>query len=76
MSPVKTRHKAVAVPYRDHIHVVMTTELADAIKAGWDQADRDNVGPTVDYFYDLLQRYPEDRYALYEYGGALDFAGR
>jgi tetratricopeptide (TPR) repeat protein len=54
----------------------MTTELADAIKAGWDQADRDNVGPTVDYFYDLLQRYPEDRYALYEYGGALDFAGR
>jgi tetratricopeptide (TPR) repeat protein len=54
----------------------MTTELADAIKAGWAKADRSNLGPTVDYFHDLLQRFPEDRDALYEYGGALDSAGR
>jgi Flp pilus assembly protein TadD len=54
----------------------MTTELADAIMAGWAKADRNNLGPTVDYFYDLLQRFPEDPDALYEYGGALDSAGR
>jgi len=54
----------------------MTTELADAIKAGWANADRDDLGPTVDYFRDLLQRFPENRCALYEYGGALDSAGR
>jgi tetratricopeptide (TPR) repeat protein len=54
----------------------MTTELAEAIAAGWAKADRNNLGPTVDYFYDLLQRFPENQYALYEYGGALDSAGR
>jgi predicted Zn-dependent protease len=54
----------------------MTTALADAIKAGWANADRDDLGPTVDYFRNLLQRFPENRYALYEYGGALDSAGR
>jgi hypothetical protein len=54
----------------------MTTELAEAIAAGCAKADRNNLGPTVDYFYDLLQRFPENQYALYEYGGALDSAGR
>jgi tetratricopeptide (TPR) repeat protein len=54
----------------------MTTELADAIKAGWAKADRDNLGPTVDYFYDLLQQFPGSPYVLYEYSGALDSAGR
>jgi hypothetical protein len=45
----------------NHIRVAVTTELAGAIMARWDQADRDNLGPAVDYFHDLLQRYPEDR---------------
>jgi tetratricopeptide (TPR) repeat protein len=72
----KTNRKAVAVNPVGRIRVAMTTELADAIEAGWDKADRENLGPTVDYFHDLLQRFPENRYALYEYGGALDSAGR
>ena len=54
----------------------MTNELADAIEAGWAKADRDNLGPTIDYFYGLLQQSPGNPYPLYEYGGALDSAGR
>jgi tetratricopeptide (TPR) repeat protein len=68
--------KAVAADSLSRIHAVVTTELTDAIKEGWAKADRDNLGPTIDYFSGLLQQFPGNPYALYEYGGALDSAGR
>ncbi len=52
------------------------TALADAIKAGWAAAQRDDPEPTVRYFRDLLREYPADARALFEYAGALDYAGR
>jgi hypothetical protein len=53
----------------------MTTELADAIEAGWAKADQEKLGPTVDYFHELLQRFPKIG-TPYEYGGSLDLVGR
>jgi tetratricopeptide (TPR) repeat protein len=52
------------------------TELTDAIQHGWATADPDAPEPTVTYFRDLLARYPGDRYAMFAYASALDFAGR
>jgi tetratricopeptide (TPR) repeat protein len=52
------------------------TALADAIREGWADAQRDHAEPTVRYFRDLLRQYPGDARALFEYAGALDFAGR
>lgn len=52
------------------------TDLTDAIQRGWATADSDAPEPTVAYFRDLLARHPEDRYALFAYASALDFAGR
>lgn len=52
------------------------TALSDAISRGWAQADRDNPGPTVSYFRDLLRQHPADASALFAYAGGLDFAGQ
>jgi predicted Zn-dependent protease len=52
------------------------TALSDAVKQGWDAAQRDNPEPTVGYFRDLLRQHPGDPRALFEYAGALDFADR
>ena len=50
--------------------------LSDAIERGWAAARRDDPEPTVGYFQGLARRYPGDAHALFEYAGALDFAGR
>ena len=50
--------------------------LGDAIKAGWEAARREDPGATVGYFRDLLRQHADDARALFEYAGALDFAGR
>ncbi len=50
--------------------------LSDAIKRGWDAAQRDNPEPTVGYFHDLLRQHPGDPHALLAYASALDYAGR
>jgi tetratricopeptide (TPR) repeat protein len=52
------------------------TDLTDAIERGWAAADADAPEPTVTYFRDLLASNPQDRHALFEYAGALDFADR
>jgi len=51
-------------------------ELSDAIEQGWAAARREDPEPTVGYFRDLARQYPGDASALFEYAGALDFAGR
>jgi len=50
--------------------------LSDAIERGWALARRDDPEPTVGYFRDLAREHPGDAHALFEYAGALDFAGR
>jgi hypothetical protein len=50
--------------------------LSEAIEAGWAAARRDEPGPTVGYFRDLLGEHPGDARALLAYAGALDFADR
>src|ERR1700734_4095813 len=50
--------------------------LSDAIERGWAAARRDDPEPTVGYFRDLARQHPGDAHALFEYAGALDFAGR
>ena len=50
--------------------------LSDAIERGWAAAQRDDPEPTIGYFRDLARQHPGDAHALFEYAGALDFAGR
>ena len=50
--------------------------LSDAIERGWAAARRDDPESTVGYFRDLARQHPGDAHALFEYAGALDFAGR
>jgi hypothetical protein len=52
------------------------TDLPEAIRQGWADAQRDDPERTVGYFRDLLGRHPADAHALFEYAGALDFADR
>jgi Flp pilus assembly protein TadD len=52
------------------------TTLPDAIERGWAAARREDPEPTVGYFRDLAGQHPGDARALFEYAGALDFAGR
>jgi Flp pilus assembly protein TadD len=52
------------------------TDLSDAIERGWAAARREDPEPTVGYFRDLAGQHPGDARALFEYAGALDFAGR
>jgi len=54
----------------------LSDALSDAIREGWDAARRDDPGPTISYFRDLLARHPGDARAVFEYAGALDFADR
>ena len=51
------------------------TELEAAIAEGYARRDRDNMAPTIEYFTDLLARYPDRPEAIYEVGGAYDTAG-
>lgn len=51
------------------------TELDAAIAEGYARRDRDNMAPTIEYFTELLARYPDHPQAIYEVGGAYDTAG-
>ena len=50
-------------------------ELASAIERGYEQRDRDNMGPTIAYFEELLARHPDHPVLVYEVAGAYDTAG-
>lgn len=50
--------------------------LSDAIGRGWAAARREDPEPTVGYFRELAGQHPGDALAVFEYAGALDFAGR
>ena len=53
-----------------------TPELAAAIERGFAARDRDDMGPTIAYFEELLTRHPGNAHVLYEVGGSYDTAGR
>lgn len=54
----------------------MTPELAAEIERGLAARDRDDMGPTIAYFEELLTRHPGNAHVLYEVGGSHDTAGR
>ena len=54
----------------------MTPELAAEIERGFAARDRDDMGPTIAYFEELLARHPGHAHVLYEVGGSYDTAGR
>src|SRR5215472_3381454 len=51
-------------------------ELVRAIERGYEQRDRDNMGPTIAYFEDLLAQHPDHPVLVYEVAGAYDTAGQ
>ena len=53
----------------------ITPELEAAIKRGYEQRDRDNMGPTIAYFEALLAEHPGHPVLVYEVAGAYDTAG-
>jgi tetratricopeptide (TPR) repeat protein len=55
---------------------VVASGFSEAVRRGWGEARAEEPGPTVAYFLELMRRYPGDAGALFEYAGALDFAGR
>ena len=54
----------------------LTPELAAEIERGFAARDRDDMGPTIAYFEELLTRHPGHAHVLYEVGGSYDTAGR
>jgi tetratricopeptide (TPR) repeat protein len=51
-------------------------DLASAIERGYEQRDRDNMGPTIAYFEELLAQHPDHPVLVYEVAGAYDTAGQ
>jgi tetratricopeptide (TPR) repeat protein len=54
----------------------LTPELEEAIRRGYAQRDRDNMGPTIAYFESLLAQDPSHPVLMYEVAGAYDTAGQ
>ena len=54
----------------------LTPELEEAIRRGYAQRDRANMGPTIAYFESLLAEHPEHPVLVYEVAGAYDTAGQ
>ncbi len=54
----------------------LTPELEDAIRHGYAQRDRANMGPTIAYFESLLAEHPGHPVLVYEVAGAYDTAGQ
>ncbi|MDX6360841.1 MAG: hypothetical protein QOH37_3895 [Nocardioidaceae bacterium] len=54
----------------------LTPELEDAVARGYAERDRDDMGPTIRYFEDLLAEHPGHPVLTYEVAGAYDSAGR
>jgi Tfp pilus assembly protein PilF len=50
-------------------------ELEAEINRGYEQRDRDNMGPTIAYFEALLAKHPGDPVLIYHVAGAYDTAG-
>jgi len=53
----------------------LTPEIEAAIKRGYEQRDRDNMGPTIVYFEALLAGHPGHPVLVYEVAGAYDTGG-
>jgi tetratricopeptide (TPR) repeat protein len=53
----------------------LTPELRAAIERGYAQRDRDNMGPTITCFEDLLTAHPDHPVLVFEVAGAYDTAG-
>ena len=53
----------------------LTLELRTAIERGYAQRDRDNMGPTITYFEDLLAAHLDHPVLVFEVAGAYDTAG-
>jgi tetratricopeptide (TPR) repeat protein len=66
----------------DHTSVVshesqqLDPELAAAIDRGYEQRDRNDMGPTIAYFEQLLADHPGHPVLTYEVAGAYDSAGQ
>lgn len=56
--------------------MTLTPDLEAAIALGYDRRDRDNMGPTIAYFEDLLAQHPGHPVLIYEVAGAYDTAGQ
>src|ERR1700753_142393 len=54
----------------------LAPELEEAIRRGYAQRDRANMGPTIAYFESLLAEHPGHPVLVYEVAGAYDTAGQ
>ena len=54
---------------------MVTPELAEAIRLGYERRDRANMAPTIAYFESLLAEHPDHPVLVYEVAGAYDTAG-
>ena len=54
----------------------LTPELEEAIRRGYAQRDRADMGPTIAYFESLLAEHPGHPVLVYEVAGAYDTAGQ
>ncbi len=54
----------------------LSTELAEAIRLGYERRDRTDMAPTIRYFSELLAAHPDHPVLVYELGGAYDTAGQ
>jgi tetratricopeptide (TPR) repeat protein len=54
---------------------MLTPELAEAIRLGYERRDRANMAPTIAYFEALLAEHPGHPVLVYEVAGAYDTAG-
>jgi tetratricopeptide (TPR) repeat protein len=54
----------------------LTPELEEAIRRGYAQRDRANMGPTIAYFESLLADHPGHPVLVYEVAGSYDTAGQ
>ena len=54
----------------------LTPELEEAIRRGYAQRDRADMGPTIAYYESLLAEHPGHPVLVYEVAGAYDTAGQ
>ncbi|HXT88240.1 MAG TPA: tetratricopeptide repeat protein [Trebonia sp.] len=54
---------------------MLSPELAEAIRLGYERRDRANMAPTIAYFESLLAEHPDHPVLVYEVAGAYDTAG-
>jgi tetratricopeptide (TPR) repeat protein len=54
----------------------LTPELEEAIRRGYAQRDRADMGPTIAYFESLAAEHPRHPVLVYEVAGAYDTAGQ